>query len=208
MASGDVGWVGLSVTMSNVLVAKGYVVAGLSSREYIGGFTDGPRHLSVDNVPPDFRAIRDCLRRERLLTAPVVLSGVSEGAALSLLAASNGENHTWVDGLLTMGIPETAELAWRWKDIASWIRKTDPNEPSFPPYNYVAGVSPVPFAMIQSTRDEYVSKSTYERGYASAGEPKKLILIDAANHRFTDRQPALQARYLEALDWIRSARRR
>jgi len=205
IASGDVGWVGLSVTMANVLVAKGYVVAGLSSREYLGAFTDGARHLTVEDVPADFRALRDCLRRERLLTAPVVLSGVSEGAAFSLLAAANSENHVWIDGLVTMGIPESAELAWRWKDIGAWIWKTNANEPSFTPYDFAPGVSPVPFVMIQSTHDEYVSPLEYEHAYAAAGQPKQLILIDAANHRFTNRQAVLQARYLEALAWIRSA---
>jgi alpha-beta hydrolase superfamily lysophospholipase len=145
-----------------------------------------------------------CLRAESLLPAPVVLSGVSEGAAIMVLAAANTGNHAWVDGLITMGIPETAELAWRWKDIGAWIRKTDANEPSFRPYDFVAGVAPVPFAMIQSTRDEYVTASTYQPGYAAAGSPKQLILIEAANHRFTDRLPELQARYLGALTWVRS----
>src|SRR5256885_15920199 len=39
MNSGDVGWVGLSVSMAGFLSDAGYLVVGVSSREYLAGFT-------------------------------------------------------------------------------------------------------------------------------------------------------------------------
>ena len=36
--------------------------------------------------------------------------------------------------------------------------------------------------------------------------PKKLVLIDASNHRFTDRQAELHQEYLAAVKWIVGAR--
>ena len=42
MAGGDVGWVGLAVTMSQHLVAEGYVVVGINVRQYLAAFTTGP----------------------------------------------------------------------------------------------------------------------------------------------------------------------
>jgi fermentation-respiration switch protein FrsA (DUF1100 family) len=63
-------------------------------------------------------------------------------------------------------------------------------------------VSPVPLYMIQSIKDEYVPKAEYERLDASAREPKKLVLIDASNHRFTDKRPELRAAYAAGLGWI------
>src|SRR6478735_8334120 len=39
MASGDVGWVGLAVTLSRTLVDGGYVVAGLNTRQYLSVYT-------------------------------------------------------------------------------------------------------------------------------------------------------------------------
>ena len=206
MGSGDVGWVGLAVSMAQDLSARGFVVAGVNVRQYLAAFTSGKAHLTTTDVPGDYRAMADALRQQHLLPSPVILSGVSEGAALAALAASDARNHDWVDGVNTMGLPEVAELAWRWSDVAAWITKRDANEPSFETHAIVGAVSPVPLAMIQSTKDEYVSVEDYRRLLQSAREPKEQVLIDAGNHRFTDRQPQLRAAYEAALGWVLAAR--
>jgi len=202
MGSGDVGWVGLAVSMAEDLSAQGYTVVGLNVRQYLSTFTSGKSHLLVSDIPGDYRVIQDALKQRRLLTHPVILSGVSEGAGLAVLAASDPKNHDWVDGVITMGLPPTAELAWRWTDVAAWITKRDADEPSFAPRDVIAAVSPVPLFMIQSTKDEYVPKAEYERLLQMAREPKKLVLIDAGNHRFTDKRPELGAAYVSGLAWI------
>jgi alpha-beta hydrolase superfamily lysophospholipase len=202
MASGDVGWVGLAVTMAEELSAQGYLVAGINVRQYLSSFTTGRSHLQASEVPGDYATFRDTLKQKGALVGPVILSGVSEGAALAVLAASDPPNHNWIDGVITMGIPPTAELAWRWTDMGAWITKHDADEPSFAPVGVIAAVSPVPLYMIQSIKDEYVPKAEYERLDASAREPKKLVLIDASNHRFTDKRPELRAAYAAGLGWI------
>ena len=58
--------------------------------------------------------------------------------------------------------------------------------------------------MLQSTRDEYVTRADWQRLFEAAREPKKLVLIDAANHRFTDRRDDLRREYMSALAWIAS----
>jgi hypothetical protein len=47
-----------------------------------------------------------------------------------------------------------------------------------------------------------VSEADYREMDAIAKPPKKLVLIDASNHRFTDRRKELRAEYLAALAWI------
>jgi pimeloyl-ACP methyl ester carboxylesterase len=131
---------------------------------------------------------------------------MSEGAALAVLAASDPRNHDWIDGVITMGIPPTAELAWRWTDMGAWITKRDADEPSFAPADVIGAVSPVPLYMIQSSKDEYVPKAEYERLNAAARDPKKLVLIDASNHRFTDKRPELRAAYAAGLRWVAQQR--
>ena len=202
MGSGDVGWVGLGVDMAQFLSAQGYVVAGLNVRQYLSSFTAGKSHLAVSEPPEDYRALADLLRRQDLLHRPVVVSGVSEGAALAVLVGSAPRNHEWLHGVVTMGVPPTAELAWRWTDFTTWITKTDAHEPSFAAREFVAGVSPLPLVMIQSTTDEYVTEGDYQALDAAAKPPKKLVLIRAHNHRFTDRRAELQKEYLAALAWI------
>lgn len=202
MGSGDVGWVGLAASMAEELSAQGYVVVGINARQYLSKFTSGKEHLTPTDVPGDYRAIADWLKAKHLFVRPVVMSGVSEGAGLAVLAAADPKNHAWIDGVITMGLPPTAELAWRWTDAGSWITKRDANEPSFAAADFLPAVSPVPLYMIQSTRDEYVTPADYERFRVVAKEPRRQVLIDASNHRFTDRRAELSAAYKAGLDWI------
>jgi alpha-beta hydrolase superfamily lysophospholipase len=204
MGSGDVGWVGLAVSMAQQLSADGYVVAGLNVRQYLSAFADGKSHLTEADVPRDYRTIALSLREHDLLPSPVIMSGVSEGAALSALAASDPSNHSWIDGVVAMGLPEVAELAWHWSDVPAWIFKKDANEPSFHAHEIVAAVSPLPLALIQSTKDEYVPEADYRRIFDTARDPKKLFLIDASNHRFTDKTRELRAAYASAIEWVKA----
>jgi type IV secretory pathway VirJ component len=203
MASGDVGWVGLAVSMAGFLRDAGYVVVGINTREYLAAFTTrNGGHLVPIDVQGDYTTLAEALRHADLLRPPVIVSGVSEGAGLAVLAASAPANHAWIRGVITMGLPETVELAWRWSDFTSWITKKDSSEPSFAAKERLPAISPLPLFMIQSTRDEYVTERDYRELEAAARSPKRLALIDAANHRFTDKIQELQAQYLAALAWI------
>jgi alpha-beta hydrolase superfamily lysophospholipase len=202
MGSGDVGWVGLATSMAEELAAQGYTVVGINVRQYLAAFTSGPNHLQTTDVPGDYRLLISTLKQTRRLDSPIIVSGVSEGAALAVLASSDPSNHAWINGVITMGLPPTAELAWRWTDVGSWITKHDADEPSFAAKDVIATVSPVPLYMIQSTKDEYVPRLEWERLLGAAREPKKQILIDASNHRFTDKRPELSAAYVAGLAWI------
>ncbi|MEP7116086.1 MAG: AcvB/VirJ family lysyl-phosphatidylglycerol hydrolase [Acidobacteriota bacterium] len=206
MGSGDVGWVGLATTLAEFLSDEGYVVAGINVRQYLAAFVDGGAHLQVEQVPADFEAFAGALKARGMLARPVILAGVSEGAALAVAAAATADGHRWVDGVVTMGLPATAELAWRWKDALTWVTKSDADEPSFSPHELIANVAPLPLWMIQSTRDEYVPEPDYRRFERMAAEPKRLVLIDAKNHRFTDKLPELKGQLVAGIDWIRGLR--
>lgn len=207
MGSGDVGWVGLAATLAEFLSDSGYIVAGINARQYLAAFVNGTEHLAVSQVPADYAAFAAALRSRGMLVRPVILAGVSEGAALAVAAAASPPTHNWADGVLTMGLPPTAELAWRWKDAMAWITKKDADEPSFSPHEIIALVSPLPLWMIHSTKDEYVEEGDYRRFESVAKDPKRLILIDAQNHRFTDKVPQLKEQILAGLAWHRVVRR-
>ena len=202
MGSGDVGWVGLAASMAEEWSAQGYIVVGINARQYLSKFTSGRQHVEPADVAADYRLIADWLKAKRMLVRPIIMSGVSEGAGLAVLAAADARNHGWIDGVITMGLPPTSELAWRWTDAGSWITKRDANEPSFAATDFLPAVSPLPLYMIQSKKDEYVTPADQERFRIVAKEPKRQILIDASNHRFTDRRPELSAAYKAGLEWI------
>ena len=71
------------------------------------------------------------------------------------------------------------------------------------PAPFVAGIAPLPLAAIQSTHDEFVGPAEAEEILAGAGEPKKLWMISASDHRFSDNLGEFDARLLEALTWVR-----
>ena len=121
-----------------------------------------------------------------------------------MLAAAEPSNHAWIKGVITLGLPPTAELAWRWSDAASWITKKDPDEPSFEPKTFIASISPLPLWMIQSTKDEYVTEKDYRIFESIARPPKRLVLIEANNHRFTNRLEELRKQFLAGLAWIQN----
>lgn len=202
MGSGDVGWVGLAVTLAEFLSEQGYNVAGVNARQYLSSFTSGKDHATVADIGRDYATIAAFLRDRHLLAPPVVVSGVSEGAALAVAAAADVANHQWLQGVLTLGLPPSAELAWRWSDFTAWITKKDAAEPSFEPDDVIAGVAPLPIWMIQSTKDEYVTQADYRRFLAAAKEPKRLVLVEASNHRFTDKIPELEQQVIAGLAWI------
>lgn len=207
IGSGDVGWVGLAVTVAEKCSSLGYAVVGVNVRQYLAAFTAGSAHLQPPDIPRDYRVLVDAARARLALARPLVLAGVSEGAALAVVAAADPASRDWVDGVITMGLPATAELAWRWTDVGSWITKRDMNEPSLSAFDFVPRVAPVPLYMIQSRKDEYVPAADYQRFAAIAREPARQVLIDAGNHRFTDRRDDLYRAILDGLAWIRDRRR-
>lgn len=79
-----------------------------------------------------------------------------------------------------------------------------PNEPTFSTAALVDRVSPLPIAAIHSTRDEFVPLPEIQRVIAAAKEPKRLWIIDAADHRFSDNMTELERRLLEAIAWVTS----
>ncbi len=204
MGSGDVGWVGLAANMSEFLASQGYNVIGINARQYLGSFTSGKSTVTPKEVPGDYAAIASFLRERGLLVAPVIVSGVSEGAALAVLAGSSDKNHEWISGVLTMGLPPTAELGWRWSDFTSWVTKRDPAEPMFEPKQFLPQISPLPLCLIHSTRDEYVTAADIRTFDSVARSPKKLVLIDASNHRFTDRLDELKQQIMDCMGWMKA----
>jgi dienelactone hydrolase len=131
--------------------------------------------------------------------------GVSVGAGLSILAATAPEVQSGIAGVVALGLPDRNELGWRWCDSIIYVTKKTPNEPTFSTREMVARVSPVPLAAIHSTRDEFVPLPEIQGILAQAREPKRLWVIEAKNHRFSDNQLELQRRLREAIAWTQSA---
>jgi type IV secretory pathway VirJ component len=202
LSSGDGGWLHLAPHVANALASSGFFVVGVDSKEYLSQFTSGDSTLTAADVPGDFKTIVGFASGS---TARPILAGVSEGAALSVLAATRDDVKRMIAGVLALGLPDKAELGWRWRDSLIYVTHGVPNEPTFSTASIVAGVAPVPVAAIHSSHDEFVPVDTVKMVLARAKEPKRLWLIEAADHAFTDKRAEFDARVLEAIAWLNAS---
>jgi type IV secretory pathway VirJ component len=200
VSSGDGGWIHLGPHVAEVLAAHGYFVVGFDTRAYLSSFTSGRDTLRPEDEPGDYRvlaafAARGCSRKP-------VLVGVSEGAGLSLMAATDPATRNAIAGVIGLGLPDVNELGWHWKDALIYLTHATPNEPTFSAAALAPRAAPAPLALIQSTHDEFVPIPEAQRLFAAAREPKKLWIVNAADHRFSDNLGELDQRLTEALAWI------
>lgn len=201
VSSGDGGWIHLGPHVAETLAAQRYFVVGFNVKAYLSSFTSEGRTLAAGDVPGDYRALIDFATRGS--TRRPILIGVSEGAGLSVLAAADRDLQPRVGGVVALGLPDRNELGWRWRDSLIYVTHGVPNEPTFSAGALVGRVAPVPLAAIHSTRDEVVPESEVRRLMDQAAEPKRLWMVTASDHRFSDNLEELDRRLLESIEWAR-----
>jgi fermentation-respiration switch protein FrsA (DUF1100 family) len=202
VTSGDGGWIHLAPHVAETLAAKSYFVVGFDAKAYLESFTAGSKTLTEDQVPEDYRLVIDFAAGGA--TEKPILVGVSEGAGLSVLAATRPAVKVAIGGVIGLGLPDINELGWRWRDMITYVTKRAPNEPSFSAAAVAADVAPVPLAAIHSTNDEFVPLAVVQRVIERASEPKKLWIVQASDHRFSGNIAELDERLFEALAWARA----
>jgi pimeloyl-ACP methyl ester carboxylesterase len=207
VSSGDGGWIHLGPHVAEMLAATGFFVVGFDARAYLESFTSGTATLRIEDEPGDYKGLIEFANRQCGCSAGAkpVLIGVSEGAGLSVLAAADPRNKNAVAGVIGLGLSDLTELGWRWKDMVIYLTHGSPHEPTFSVKTVIDRLAPVPLAAIHSTRDEYVPLAEVQRVLDRAGEPKRLWVVNAANHRFSDNLAAFDRALLEAITWIGDA---
>lgn len=200
VSSGDGGWMHLGPEVAEWLAARGHFVVGVDSKAYLAGFTSGTHTLTTTDVRADYRVFLDAARRGR--DSPTLLVGVSLGAGLSVLAASNADLHPLLAGVVALGLPDENELGWRFRDSIIYLTKKTPNEPVFHAADVISAVSPIPLAGIHSVHDEFAPVSDARRLFALPGAPKRLWVVEARNHRFSGNPEGFRCALSEALAWI------
>jgi fermentation-respiration switch protein FrsA (DUF1100 family) len=204
VASGDGGWTHLGPDVAEFLAGQGFFVVGFDSKAYLSSFTRGATTLATSDVPGDFGALLAYAARED--AEPPLLFGVSEGAALAVLAVTNDAVKSRARGVVALGLPDQAELGWRFRDSVIYLTKGLPKEPLFSTADVVARVAPLPLVAIHSTHDEFVPLDQVRRVMDRALEPKQLWLLEAADHRFSGKERELRQKLLEAVRWIKDRR--
>jgi len=200
VSSGDGGWIHLAPHVAQFLASRGFFVVGFNTKSYLESFTSEHSALQPDEEPGDYRALAE-LASKATGKKPVLI-GASEGAGLSVLAATDARTKAEIAGVIALGLPDLNELGWRWKDAAIYFTHAVPDEPTFSAVAIADRVAPVPLAVIHSTHDEFVPVPVVEKILDAAHEPKRLWLVNASNHRFSDKVAEFDQRLLDALEWV------
>jgi alpha-beta hydrolase superfamily lysophospholipase len=200
VSSGDGGWIHLAPHVAEVLSTQGFFVVGFDAKAYLESFTARAAALKPEDEPGDYKLLADFAARGS--TRKPILIGVSEGAGLSLLAATDPRTKAVLSGVIGLGLPNTNELGWRWRDAIIYLTHGVPSEPTFSAAAIADRVSPLPLAAIHSTHDEFVPLAEIQRILDAARAPKRLWIVSAANHRFSDNLAELDRRLLEAVAWV------
>jgi fermentation-respiration switch protein FrsA (DUF1100 family) len=197
---GDGGWRGFAITIAESLSSWGYNTYGIDTKDYLEMFT-GNTTLTPGDVMKDYHSLG--LWMEEQAQEPVTLLGWSEGGGLGVVAASLEDNRDFFNGLVTLGLGESNILGWRKADYITYITHREPDEPKFLSSDYIAKVSPLPFFMIQSEKDEYVPRAEALKLFSLAQEPKKYVLIEKAlNHQYDGNTAGFFRELKNGLRWI------
>jgi pimeloyl-ACP methyl ester carboxylesterase len=202
VSSGDGGWMHLGPHVAEVLAQRGFRVVGFDVKAYLTSFTSEASTLRAEDEPADYRVLAEFAKAAG--TRKPILVGVSEGAGLSVLAATDPRTKAEILGVVGLGLPDLNELGWRWKDSLIYLTHKIPSEPTFSAAAIVANIAPVPLAVIHSTHDEFVPLTSIEDIVNRAAEPKRLWVVKAADHRFSDNLLEFDRRLIEAIDWVRA----
>ena len=201
VSSGDGGWIHLGPLVAEFLAAHGFFVVGFDTKAYLENFTSNSTVLRTQDEPGDYRVLADYAAKgtdER-----PILVGVSEGAGLSVLAATDPQTKRAISGVIGLGLPDLNELGWRWRDALIYVTHGLPKEPMFSTLAIVGQVAPLPLAVIHATHDEFVPVAQVQKIMTAAKEPKKLWVVTASDHRFSDNLKEFDQRLLEAVDWVK-----
>ena len=201
VSSSDGGWVRLGPHVAELLASRGNFVVGLDSKAYLESFTSGRDGVRLEQEPGDFAALVEYARRGS--QGRPVLVGVSEGAGLSVLAATDATVKQNIAGVIGIGLPDVTELAWRWRDSIIYLTHGVPDEPTFSTAAIVDRVAPVPLVVIHASHDEFVPLQDITRILEHARDPKQLRVVEASNHRFVDALPSFDAQMIDAVAWAR-----
>ncbi len=200
---GDGGWRGFAISMAQHIAAAGYDTYALDTRVYLSSFTTKESTLSPSDVMRDYGELIRLIQGKN--RAPVLLVGWSEGAGLDLLAAVSAENIALIAGVVAIGLPARSILGWRSADTLTWITKKLPKEPTFASSDYLGKVE-VPFFMIHSRGDEFTPVSEAEQMFSLPNSRKRLVVINARNHRFDSARDEFLANLTHGLEWIQANR--
>lgn len=207
-ACGDGGWRGLAPRTAEQLAHIGFAVAGVDSKVYLRQFSSVESPLTINQLARDYADIAGALRHfARVDSAvPVYVYGWSLGAGFAIAVGSDVETRANWAGIVSIGLPKQNQLVSGLGANHANLRNEANALYGFRSEDLLPRIAPVPLVMIQSTSDTASPQKVGNALFASAGNPKKYVLIKASNHRFSGARDEFYSALGNAVTWIETSR--
>jgi hypothetical protein len=213
-ASGDGGWFGAAAGMFHTIASSGLPTVGFSTKAFMRIEQRWSRPLSVAHVVEGYQRIIDAARAQLRLSpdAPVVLTGWSRGASLGVLVASSREADPRVTGLVGIGLAADEQLdiqggsdddAGEDTEVPAAVN-ADLHARSIAMYPLLSRIAPRRVVIIQASGDGYLPASRARELFGPDSAMRRLVAIDARNHRFNGGESKFAVALVEAVDWVSS----
>jgi alpha-beta hydrolase superfamily lysophospholipase len=201
--SGDGGWRGLAPRTAEEFAHAGAAVVGVDTKKYLETFASLDQPVTVALLSEDYRRFAVEARKAAVVsaTAPVVLAGWSLGAGFALAVAADKAHQPEWAGVISIGPADGNQLA----PGVDADRETFQGERArlgFHSSTYAGAVSPLRLAIIQAKGEHYVKAPANKSLLAAAREPKRYVLVDARNHRYSGGRDEFFKALRDALVWV------
>ena len=203
-ACGDGGWRGLAPRTAEQLAHMGFAVAGIDSKVYLREFSSVATPLTINQLARDYADVAEALRGYAKVdsTTPVYVYGWSLGAGFAIAVGSDVQTRSNWAGVISIGLPKQNQLVSGVGGNHANLRNESNALFGFRSEDILPRIAPVPLVMIQSTSDTASPQKVGIALFASAGNPKKYVLIKASNHRFSGAREEFYAALGDAVTWI------
>jgi hypothetical protein len=211
-ASGDGGWFGAAVGMFRTLASSGLPTAGFSTKSFMRIEHRWANPPTESHIVESYQRIIDAARSLLKLPpdAPVVLTGWSRGASLGVLVASSREVDPRVIGLVAIGLAadERLDIEADSDDDSAGATEAAPaaaddlHGRSIDMYPLLSRIAPRRSVVIQASGDKYLGATRARELFGADSTARRLMAIDARNHRFDGGKSRFAAALIEAVQWI------
>lgn len=187
--SGEGGWRSFDDELSRWLAADGWWVGGLDAMKYFWKAQDDRAALVAD-----VRAYVAALEKSsgRPAGARVVLLGFSFGADLAPWIAGAEGWEGRIAGLAMLGPDATGSLEFRVSEMMGFAQ----TDHVFDVAAALAGTAGIPKLFVHGGKDkESEAPELHERAPA----PKRLVVVEGADHHFSGKEDDLRAKLLAGL---------
>ncbi len=203
-ACGDGGWRGLAPRTAGQLAHMGFAVAGIDSKVYLRDFSSVKTPLTIKQLASDYADIARALRLYAKVDAgtPVYVYGWSLGAGFAIAVGSDLQTRANWAGIVSIGLPKQNQLVSGVSGNHANLKVDGNALYGFRSGDVLNRISPLPLLMIESSTDTASPLKVGQALYASAKDPKRYVLINASNHRFSGAREEFYAALGDAVSWM------